>query len=85
MGKVRTHIVSDDAALAQWVFRKLVNHDPMSVRESVSMRTKPPAKQKKTLRVQHVEGSTSVIYALADGRQFKLTVEAVKDLDLQLA
>jgi hypothetical protein len=75
MGKVRSTIPSDDAALAQWVYRKLVNHDPMSVRETTRVKVK--GRQ----RVTHVEGTTSVVYALNDGRTFELSV---KDLTAEL-
>jgi hypothetical protein len=83
MGKVRGHIPDDAAALAQWVMRKVKNHDPMSQREAAGRNVSGMtpvlgrAKTKKTERVQHTEGTTEVLYTLDDGRAFKIEVTAV--------
>lgn len=75
MGKVRDHIYDDTQALAQWVFRKLKNHDPMSVRElpgGNSLRAKMGVTAKE--RVMHQEGTTECHYVLDDGRVFEIRV-----------
>lgn len=72
MGKVREHIHSDTAAVAQWISRKLRNHDPMSAREAKGEKV---AKVRDRQRVEHVEGSDTVEYVLRDGQVFVITVQ----------
>lgn len=77
MGKVRDHIPNDAAALTQWAYRKLVNHDPMTKRESSETRGG------RSLRFQHVEGSNTVRYTLSDGRVFEMKVVQVAGAERQ--
>lgn len=86
MGLVRGHIENDVAAMAQWVYRKIRNHDPMRQREAAR-----PAQAKnyeirggrvtkgKYERVAHVEGSNIVEYSLRTGQRFRLTVEEIDE------
>lgn len=54
--------------------RKLINHNPMSERDS----KKVSERVSKQGRVVHTEGTNEVSYLLNDGREYKITVEEVK-------
>ncbi len=83
MGKVRGHISDDTAALAQWVMRKLRNHDPMSVREKDGkLQDHTDFGRKDRKRFRHIEGERIVEYCLNDGRSFRITVEPVEQEEL---
>ena len=79
MGQVRGHIKDDAAALAQWVYRKCKNHDPMKIRDQVGVGLKTGRVTYKSAehRSKHEEGTTQVEYATCDGRKFLLTVEEI--------
>jgi hypothetical protein len=77
LGKIRKHIERDDHGLAQWIFRKLVNHDPMSVRE----------KHRKTdgnVRFRHIEGTQEVEYVAGD-KVFLISVQEVDEPHIPVA
>lgn len=76
MGKVLKEIKDDGEALAQWVFRKLRNHDPMSVRVKHATETHmlpnmgvSMASQGSQITIDQND-KTKVYYKLADGRCF---------------
>jgi hypothetical protein len=71
LGKLRPHIERPDHALAEWISRKLTNHDPMSVREK-TRRTHGVE------RVRHVEGTQTVEYCAGD-QVFLISVELVDE------
>ncbi len=79
MGKVLPDIAGDEAALAQWVMRKLRNHDPMSARDSAK---KAPGHREKER--QYVvtrtgpDGEAVVRYALNRGDVFEITIMRVQ-------
>jgi hypothetical protein len=77
MGIVRDHIVADDAALAQWMFRKLANHDPMKHRCPMNR----VGRDKETPLVA-ANSATSVLYPLKDGRVFMLSVKELTDTEI---
>jgi hypothetical protein len=75
MGKVLADIEGDEAALAQWLMRKLRNHDPMSARDT---QKKAPGHREKER--QYViagvgpDGEAVVRYALNRGDVFEITI-----------
>ena len=73
MGKVLPDIVGDEAAMAQWIMRKLRNHDPMSARDTAK---KAPGHREKERQYVTADGST-VRYALNRGDVFEITVMRV--------
>lgn len=73
MGKVRNHLQRDDHALAQWIMRKLVNHDPLSQREK-----QRGGQNTKRQRVEHNEGTSLVVYAAA-GKVFQIEVQEIDE------
>jgi hypothetical protein len=75
MGKVLDLNVPDEALIAQWVYRKLRNHHPMSERDA--KRRHPFAREKKR-EYQINPTSNTVRYALNDGRVFEITVMQVE-------
>jgi len=77
MGKIRERFKDDVEGLAQWVGRKLRNHNPMSQRVGTTR-----------LRPKMVVGivafdRTKVVYRLGDGRRFEMSVREV-DADEEL-
>lgn len=98
MGKVRKHIKNDCAGLAQWIGRKVRNHQPMSVREAngevVSTKSKfaNPAIQRAGRRMPNgkahlvADDPTKVIYVTGAGRAFELSVReiTVEEIPMQL-
>ena len=74
MGKVRDSISDNTQALAQWMFRKLANHDPMS-------KICPMNRQgrHKETPIYATDSLTSVLYPLQDGRVFKCSVQELTD------
>jgi hypothetical protein len=79
MGKVKTKISNDAEAIAEWVGRKLVNHDPMSVREKPS-KTKVAQDMRDRIRETRkvkFPAPQSVTYALDNGQVFLITVEEI--------
>lgn len=75
MGKVRQEIADDTASLAQWVFRKLRNHDPLSARD-IPVRHK--ASRETQRQYQITSDSNTVRYCLNDGRVFEISVQLVE-------
>lgn len=79
MGKIREHIERDDHGLAQWIYRKLVNHDPMSTREKKrGTRSLAPVE-----RYRHVEGTEAVEYC-AGGKVFLITVQEIDEPQIKV-
>ena len=69
MGKVKDAIVGDVEGLTEWVKRKLTNHDPMSVRDSVKG-------GKRT--IEYAPHTNSALhYCTADGKVFEIQVREV--------
>lgn len=56
-----------EAGIAQWIERKLRNHDPMKKHDKAKTPVSDEPRQKAT--------GNEVIYTLKDGRRFKITVE----------
>lgn len=89
MGKIRDQFAGDMVAgLAQWVGRKLKNHDPMSAmdmgssrREARWQRTVSDAKVKPGVcYCGIVKGTRNVVrYGLEDGRVFEVTIREVDE------
>lgn len=77
MGKViNAPELSDEAVIAQWVFRKLRNHDPMSERDS---RKPHPLAREATNRQRQLAPTSNVVrYALNDGRVFEIIIQKVE-------
>jgi hypothetical protein len=75
MGKVINADISDEALVAQWIFRKLRNHHPMSERDSAK---RHPLAREKNRQYQLSDTSNTVRYALNDGRVFEITVMKVE-------
>lgn len=72
MGKVKEAFTDDGAGLAEWVYRKLRNHDPLSARDKA-----------KGLRSAFVTKDPLVVrYATADGRCFEVAVRQVPPNEL---
>jgi hypothetical protein len=69
LGKVRDRIERDDHAVAQWIYRKLVNHDPLSARD-------PMHATDGAERIRHVEGTQEIEYVTTD-KVFHITVEEI--------
>lgn len=89
MGKVRSHIVNDSAALAQWVGRKLRNHNPMKHRDKVadshSRANSHGTRVKDSFNVfltLDAGRSNQVFYELENGRIFQMTVEEIQPAEL---
>lgn len=84
-GKIRTHFGDDVLGLAQWVGRKVRNHDPMSERDKGRARSNrleqsPGGVKHGVASVTMVnEGVESpvVLYGMADGRLFEIQVREV--------
>lgn len=82
MGKVVDYIDSDEATLTQWIWRKLRNHDPMSVRDVA----KRHANVRETMRVSDFDEEKNFIrYAMNDGRVFEITCKQVEGSTPNLA
>lgn len=78
MGKVRSQIIDSEQALAQWIGRKLANHDPSSMISA--MNRKGRDKENPIL----AEGRTnSVLYPLKNGEVFQFTVERLNPEQIQ--
>jgi hypothetical protein len=71
MGKIRERFKDDVEGLAQWVGRKLRNHNPMSQR--VGKTTMPRMWPKVQVGIVAFDRN-KVIYALSDGRRFEMSV-----------
>lgn len=79
MGKIlgeyrKDDTVSRQTGLAQWVFRKLRNHDPLSVVDDAKRR----AGLRPEMRVQHMPEGNVARYVLNDGSVFEITVTQVQ-------
>ena len=70
MGKIRERFKDDVEGLAQWVGRKLRNHNPMSARDTASVRRRVASIQVGIVAFDR----NKVIYALSDGRRFEMSV-----------
>ena len=68
MGKVREHFTDDVEGLAEWMKRKLHNHDPMSQRDT--------AKGQRIVAYAN-NSKTAVHYTTAGGRTFELSVREI--------
>ena len=91
-GKIRGRFDNDLIGFAQWVGRKIRNHDPMSERDGLHLRGKNLARAPKHRSVKDgkpeagklwvgmttMNGEPSVFYGLEDGRVFKLDVQQVE-------
>lgn len=75
MGKVRSHIEDDAEALAEWVARKLKNHDPMSDRAKVDKSDRRWAGERTTLNQENA----TVVYQTDDGGMYRITVETLEE------
>lgn len=75
MGKVINSDLPDTALIAQWVFRKLRNHHPMSERDA---KKRHPQVREKMRERQLAADSNVVRYALNDGRVYEITVVQVE-------
>ena len=71
MGQVRDHISSDGPALAEWVARKLHNHNPMRIRSG----QRGAETQKTHIAFDH--DTQKVFYMSADGQVFEIEVRAL--------
>ena len=81
MGKVlESKSLSDEAVMAQWIFRKLRNHDPMSERD-----TKKKCKgHRERERQYQLEPTSNVVrYCMNNGQVFEITVVQVEMAGLQ--
>lgn len=77
MGKVRNGIPNDDAGIAQWVYRKLTNHNPMSERETGSVATRKALVGNRPRVEIDPADDTRVTYLLNDGREYEIKVTEV--------
>jgi hypothetical protein len=75
MGKVINAKIPDTALVAQWIFRKLRNHHPMSEHDS---KHRHALAREKVREYQLAPDSDTVRYALNDGRVFEITVKLVE-------
>ncbi len=69
MGKVRSQITDPTKALAQWVYRKLSNHDPMS---AIAKMQRAGRDKENPLFAEGTDGA--VLYPLSNGEVFMVTV-----------
>ena len=86
MGKVKSHLGHGSKALTQWVGRKVRNHDPMSAIDvTAGGHTLRSTQHRNVKDGQFVSGAvycgiidspdrSTVIYGLANGRRFAITV-----------
>jgi hypothetical protein len=72
MGKLRDHIPREDHGLAEWIKRKLVNHDPLSQRNKASGLASPKGR-----RVVHTDHTAVVHYRANGGRTFRIEVAEI--------
>jgi hypothetical protein len=94
MGKVLDSITDDNEALAQWIGRKLKNHDPMSRRlKAPTMQVKsgmviqgtqlpgvnPVYAVKGSVVSVHETDKTKTVYQTGDGQTFIFSVEQVTE------
>ena len=89
IGKIRGRYEDDTTGLAQWVARKVRNHDPMSERDGSPGKANQSKRGKR--HVHDVSYATpgvvycgtvdgkpnSVVYGLSDGRAFEITVRQI--------
>lgn len=80
MGKLRAHIAREDHALAEWIARKLRNHDPATVREAGQPKKKQAARE----RIRHEEGTSQVVYC-AMGQNFLIEVQLIDEDQIPVA
>jgi hypothetical protein len=71
---VRDHIVNDAEGIAQWIFRKICNHDPMRFRSPMNRKGRH-----KEEPIYATDSLTSVLYPLQDGRVFMCSVQELTD------
>jgi hypothetical protein len=75
MGKIRERFKDDVEGLAQWVGRKLRNHNPMSQRVGrFSNERGRPRMQVGIIAMDR----TKVVYELGDGRRFEMCVREIE-------
>ena len=74
MGKIRERFKDDVEGLAQWVGRKLRNHNPMSTRDTASVRRRVASIQVGIVAFDR----NKVIYQLGDGRRFEMGVREME-------
>lgn len=79
MGKIRDRFSNDTEGLAQWVGRKLRNHNPMSERDKgmVEGHRKKVAHGMKTGIL--ADDPTKVVYQMGNGRRFVLSVQEIPE------
>jgi hypothetical protein len=78
VGKIRERFKDDVEGLAQWMGRKLRNHNPMSARDGASLRRRVAI----TVGIVAFD-RTKVVYQLGDGRRFEMCVREM-DQDEEL-
>lgn len=73
-------------ALAQWVYRKILHHDPMAVTETAkhrsSKKVRMTAAGKAVPRIIFADGNDYVVYNLNDGRSFEITVRQMTNQEV---
>jgi hypothetical protein len=74
MGKIRERFKDDVEGLAQWVGRKLRNHNPMSARDTASVRRRVASIQVGIVAFDR----NKVIYQLGDGLRFEMGVREME-------
>lgn len=92
MGKVREHIHDDVQAMTQWTGRKIANHNPMSHRDvtaksMLSRHQSPSTVRTPQAGVWLITGgqNNSVLYKLACGRHFRITVEEIEEDEVDVS
>ncbi len=83
-GKIRTRYDNDLIGFAQWVGRKIRNHDPMSERDTgrgkrtyLNQDAKPKIGEPFVAMVEHAEEPV-VLYGMGDGRVYEIQVREVR-------